>query len=67
LIDLPSNGNDQIAVISRSVIGPDASSRLDGFNVGDDADIILKLSKGVFLYNFGMETLMVQSAFNVHQ
>jgi len=27
----------------------------------------LKLSKGVLSYNFGMENLMVQSVFNVHQ
>jgi len=29
--------------------------------------VTLKLSKGVFSYNFGMETLMVQSVFNEHQ
>ncbi len=31
------------------------------------ARVILKLSKGVFSYHFGMETLMVQSVFNEHQ
>ena len=29
--------------------------------------VILKLSKGVFSYNFGMKTLMVQSVFSEHQ
>ncbi len=29
--------------------------------------VTLKLSKGVFSYNFGMENLMVQSVFNMHQ
>jgi len=29
--------------------------------------VTLKLSKEVFSYNFGVETLMVQSVFNEHQ
>jgi len=29
--------------------------------------VVLKLSKGVFSYNFGMDNLMVQSVFNEHQ